>query len=814
MPAKRRFVVRRNTSFKKAQGNQGTGGDVYNPSNNNTGAGVEPPRENTGPTFSPGSYGPWSQSTTSNAIADQQRQISDAAWLENARRTHDTQERERQQAEEEANKPKKTPEELAIERATMGYNQSRRDREQNIGESNEERQGEETAEAENITQEPINARDLRAEEQRRARELEKANITKDIQDKWAAREKSDKRVAHAMTGLRLAGDVADRALGAFQSLTKLGNAFLQNPFSSPMGSAKQIFATTVVDTGAAIQGLTEDVGKLWGIKDGVKDPKDIAGTYKGAQYYKDQADIDAVQATFAKDLEYIGREAFGDRFTGSNFGDLLTEAVDKGDVDAIDKVSRILRETYDSDDPEIRRMREEVNKEEADRNNDAIPKERKFKASAKAKAFDTVYRKYLWAATNAAENIRANARKDEVAATHAQRNLRVDERNAERARRDTERAQQIQDDADRRDFLMQQGEWGRSVAIIEDLLGRDAVQMDDLDVDGLPRMKPGMEDNIIKALSNKKATGGTLSADEIALLDKLNKRRDARRQDRADREQETATRRAERARRAAERAQQIQDDQARTDYLMQQGLWGKTIVIAERIKGRKDVVDMTRLDDDGLPKMRESLENDIIRVLSNKSVTGSLDAAEAEVLNALQTRQENRRVALQEEIEKNGGAGAYIEKLLRSSPNKKRGGSFSPETNKKIMNIAMMQISEIEGEYIDNGGNKDDWETAKYSNPEYIKFRSYAESAKASYDFFESMKYINKIRGISEKDRSGKSRTIRDLRKEVDKYWGPNAKVDWSNPDVQKKAERAIKDLANAKKKYRRASERSRRSKK
>ena len=138
MPAKRRFVVRRNTSFKKAQRRQGSGGDVYNPD----GAGAEPPKENTGPTFTPGSYGPWSQSTTNNAIADQQKQISDAAWLENARRTQETQARERQQAEEEANKPKKTPEELAIERATKRYNQNKEEKEQNIGESKEEREGE------------------------------------------------------------------------------------------------------------------------------------------------------------------------------------------------------------------------------------------------------------------------------------------------------------------------------------------------------------------------------------------------------------------------------------------------------------------------------------------------------------------------------------------------------------------------------------------------------------------------------------------------------------------------------------------------
>lgn len=812
MPAKRRFVVRRNTSFKKAQGNQGAGGNVYDPSN--TGAGTESSTETTGPTFTPGSYGPWSQSTTNNAIADQQRQISDAAWLENARRTQETQTRARQQAEEEANKPKKTPEELAAEKATEKYNQNKEEKEQSIGESNEERQGEETAEAEDITQEPVNARDLKAEEQRKAQELEKAKITKEIQDKWAAKEKSDKRIAHAMTGLRLAGDVADRALGAFQSLTKLGNAFLQNPFSSPMGSAKQIFATTVVDTGAAIQGLTEDVGKLWGIKDGIKDPKDIAGTYKGAQYYKDQADIDAVQATFAKDLEYIGRDAFGDKFNGSNFGDLLTDAIDRGDIAAIDKVSKRLRETYDSDDPEIRKMREEVNKEAADRNNDAIPKERKFKASAKAKAFDTVYRKYLWGATNAAEAIGANAKKDEAAARREQTNIRTDIRREKEDAKELARQAKEMDDKSRRDFLMGQGDLGRSVALIEELQGRDAVQMDDLDADGLPRMKPGMEDNIIKALSNKKATGGTLSADETALLDALNKRRNTRRQDKADREQETADRKAEAARKRAEKAQQIKDDQARADYLMKQGLWGKTIVIAERVKGRKDVVNMTDLDEDGLPKMKESLENDIIKALSNKSVTGTLDAAEAEVLNALQTRQENRRAALEEEIEKNGGAGAYIEKLLKGNPDKKLGGSLSPETNKKIMNIAMMQTDRIRAEYIDNGGNKNDWETAKYSNPEYMKFRSYAESAKSAHDTYESMKYINKIRGASRQEKEAMGSNVTRLRKEVAKYWGPGAKVDWTNPKVQEKAEKALKKLANAKKSLRERSYRSRRGKK
>lgn len=814
MPAKRKFIVRRNTSFKKAQRRQSPGGDVYNPSND-AGAGAEPPKENTGPTFTPGSYGPWSSTATGGAIAQQQDQIRNDV-------THETLNRqiaENKKIIDETNKPKKSPEQTAAEKATEKYNQNKEEKEESIGESNEDKQGQTTAEADDITQESMDVRPEReqaeAKAQRRAQELEKAKITKEMQDKWAAREKSDKRIAHAMTGLRLAGDIADRALGAFQSLTKLGNAFLQNPFSSPMGSAKQILATTVVDTGAAIQGLTEDVGKLWGIKDGIKDPKDIAGTYKGAQYYKDQADIDAVQATFAKDLEYIGRDAFGDKFTGSNFGDLLTDAIDRGDIAAIDKVSKRLRETYDSDDPEIKKMREEVNREAADRNNDAIPKERKFKASAKAKAFDTVYRKYLWGATNAAEAIGANAKKDEASARQAQTNLRADLRKQKEDAKELARQAKDKDANDRRDFLMGQGSLGRSVALIEELQGRDAVQMDDLDDDGLPRMKPGMEDNIIKALSNKKATGGTLSADETALLSALNKRRDARRQDKADKAQETADRKAEAARKKAEKAKQIQDDKDRAKYLMGEGLWGKTIVIAENIKGRKNVVDMTELDDDGLPKMKESLENEIIKVLSNKSVTGSLSADEAEVLNALQTRRENRRIALEEEIEKNGGADVYITKLLKKNPDEKKlGGSQSPETNKKIMNIAAMQMGKIRAEYIDNGGNKNDWETAKYSNPEYMKFRSYAESAKSAYDTYESMMYINKMRGASRQKKEAMESNVSRRREEVAKYWGPGAKVDWSNPEVQKKAEKAVKKLADAKKSLRERSYRSRRGKK
>ena len=96
----------------------------------------------------------------------------------------------------------------------------------------------------------------------------------------------------------------------------------------------------------------------------------------------------------------------------------------------------------------------------------------------------------------------------------------------------------------------------------------------------------------------------------------------------------------------------------------------------------------------------------------------------------------------------------------------------------------------------------------------YMKFRSYAESAKAAYDVSESMGHINKIRGISEDLRQSKRNTITRRRKEVAKYWGPNAKVDWTDPKVQKRAERAIKDLADAKKAYRKKSERSRRGKK
>ena len=102
-------------------------------------------------------------------------------------------------------------------------------------------------------------------------------------------------------------------------------------------------------------------------------------------------------------------------------------------------------------------------------------------------------------------------------------------RNTEQARKDAERAQRIQDDAARRDFLMQQGDWGRSVVTIEGLLGRDAVQIDELDTDGLPKMKESTENKIIKLLSNKKASGGTLNADDIMLLESLKRRREDRR---------------------------------------------------------------------------------------------------------------------------------------------------------------------------------------------------------------------------------------------------------------------------------------------
>ena len=459
-------------------------------------------------------------------------------------------------------------------------------------------------------------------------------------------------------------------------------------------------------------------------------------------------------------------------------------------------------------------LRRQINQEEMDRNNDGIPADKKFKASAKAKAFDAIYRRYLGGLTNASETIGANARKDEVAARQAQTNLARDRRDAERARKDAEKASRIKDDEERRNFLMGRGELGRSVAVIEDIAGRDAVEMGDLDTDGLPRMRPALEDRIIRTLSNKRDAGSTLNADEARLLDALTTRRNTRRQERADRDQETADRRAERAKKAAEKAQQIADDKARAKYLMQQGLWGKTIVIAETIKGRKDVVDMTELGDDGLPKMKESLENEIIKVLSNKSVTGSLSADEAEVLNALQTRRENRRIALEEEVEKNGGAGAYIEKLLKNNPDKKLGGSLSVETNKKIMNIAMMQMDRIRADYIDSGGNKGDWDTVKYSNPEYIKFRSFAESAKSAHDTYESMKYISKMRGKSRQEKEAMGSNITRLRKNVAKYWGPNSKVDWSDPKVQQDAEKALKKLSNAKKSLRERSNKSRRSKK
>ena len=85
----------------------------------------------------------------------------------------------------------------------------------------------------------------------------------------------------------------------------------------------------------------------------------------------------------------------------------------------------------------------------------------------------------------------------------------------------------------------------------------------------------------------------------------------------------------------------------------------------------------------------------------------------------------------------------------------------------------------------------------KYTIPEYLKFRSYKESAMSGYKAYRSMERINGMgESVPKGIRDVMSQNVADLQEEVAKYWGPNANVDWSDPQVQQNAEKAVNELS------------------
>ena len=363
---------------------------------------------------------------------------------------------------------------------------------------------------------------------------ENDELKQEIDVKWKQVEQHDKRVARALGGLRLSGELADTAMKAFSSLSRLAGSLMTNPFTSPTNMARNMLQTTITDSFNAMQGVVDNIGHVWGIKDGIKDPKDIAGTYKGAQYYKDHAETEAVQAMFAKDLGEMTKEIFGDDADPTHFGDLLMKAVDDGDIEKIKAVSKKLQATYDSE--EGKRLRAEVNKEEMDRNNDAIPKEEKYQASAKAKMFDTIYRKYLRGTKNASEWLAAAENRKKVQARENKTNLSTNAGLQRKAEKLKAEAAKITDENQRREYLLGQGELGISVMLAEQVAKkRDVLDVTRLAADGLPMMGTRMEDNLIANLSNRKEMSESdpnfndkLIPEEEEILKKLLARRKAR----------------------------------------------------------------------------------------------------------------------------------------------------------------------------------------------------------------------------------------------------------------------------------------------
>ena len=234
---------------------------------------------------------------------------------------------------------------------------------------------------------------------------------KDIMAKW---KKYAVRDASA-SGLRLGVDLVSHTVGAMGSLVKLANGFIKNPFSDPTGAARSL-VNGIVEGGALAQGVVDSIGMVWGIKDGVKQ-EDVAGTYKGAQYYKQHADAERVQAKFNDDIGRLTKDIYGEDKNPEDLADLLKNDIAEATNEDSDIVSRkgaqnrIVSwmknlETM-GDTPEGKRLLDMVKRQKLDATNDAIPKGEKYTAPVEAWMYYNLYTTFSNAITNVNRDIGA-----------------------------------------------------------------------------------------------------------------------------------------------------------------------------------------------------------------------------------------------------------------------------------------------------------------------------------------------------------------------------------------------------------------------
>ena len=443
-----------------------------------------------------------------------------------------------------------------------------------IGQSAEERQSsDEERDVDSIQQESVDGREVVAQKKKEEedklasekaakeqaaleeqRAQERAGISAEKQKQWDEYEKRDKNLTRALTGLRLFGDMLDTAVKAFGAIMKLPKKILMsNVISDPMGPAKQMLATTIVDAGAMMQEVTDNIGHVWGIKDGVKDPKDIAGTYKGAQYYKDHADMETVHAIFANDLGNITQDVFGKnekykefmdengRMDASRFGDMLLKAIDEKDYESLGKIQKVFHDQMNSE--RGKRAQMNMNRELREKYDDNIPKDQKYKAPAGDRAFYNLYNRYQRGLTNAFEHIRAQYAREAGYARNEAQNIREEiswmnkeEKERVRAEKDPRNIIQFYRDKNHPQATQIANALQYLVGYDGRFLGKPELTY--LEADG---MIPLTDQQARKILEKINAKGDQASDEDKALADLINKRFEARKPSEEEPEQPPLT---------------------------------------------------------------------------------------------------------------------------------------------------------------------------------------------------------------------------------------------------------------------------------
>lgn len=427
MPAKRKFYVRRNTApFRKAQGVTGEVHDQGGLKETNETSESKPAvgnmtfdgqSETSRPKYNVATVSGYGKANPNNTgwvdPSDNSGQV-----IEPPEETGEEKPQEEGPKEEEKKGPEgegqEIPETETTEEETDGVNPETEDGTDEKGEGGEKKEDDAfyaTGGAMSLNPETAAAaQEFYGKDKEEDKDLDgnggeqpyspyESEMDPQIEKKWAKFAAKESAAA----GLGLAANLGARSVGFMGSMIKFANSFLKNPFSDPLGIAKGL-VNAIVETGAAVQGVVDDIGMVWGIKDGVKQ-KDIAGTYKGMKYYTEHRNAERVQAKFNEDMGRITKQVFGDDAEPEKMMDYMWDAVSRAqnkdlDITERKKAVKQIGSLVDNmavmaNNPDVMRMAAMVKRQEMDMKNKSKSPKEKYVAPADAQVYVIMYRNMM-----------------------------------------------------------------------------------------------------------------------------------------------------------------------------------------------------------------------------------------------------------------------------------------------------------------------------------------------------------------------------------------------------------------------------------